>query len=115
MPPPVSRRFDYAQSERFESVAIPKVIVVRTGTLVLSPCLYRFGSVRCCFHTCGNALIGAIETMKKGENMKKLTLSFWLALAAAGIIVVQNVAPKTSQVRTDLPLPTCPPDCPDTK
>ena len=47
--------------------------------------------------------------------MKKLTLSFWLALAAAGIIVVQNVTPKTSQVRTDLPIPTCPPDCPDTK
>jgi len=46
--------------------------------------------------------------------MKKLTLSFWLALAAASIIVVQNATPASSQVRTDLPLPTCPPDCPDT-
>jgi hypothetical protein len=45
--------------------------------------------------------------------MKKLTLSFWLALAAAGIVVIQNATPLTSQVRTDLPLPTCPPDCPD--
>ena len=47
--------------------------------------------------------------------MKKLTLSFWLALAAAGIIVVQNVTPLSSLVRSDLPLPTCPPDCPDSK
>jgi hypothetical protein len=45
--------------------------------------------------------------------MKNLTLSFWLALAAASIIVVQNATPLSSQVRTDLPLPTCPPDCPD--
>jgi hypothetical protein len=53
------------------------------------------------------------QTTKKGETMKKLTLSFWLALAAASIIVVQNATPLSSQVRTDLPLPTCPPDCPD--
>jgi hypothetical protein len=47
--------------------------------------------------------------------MKKLTLSFWLALAAASIIVVQTATPSTSQVRTDLPIPTCPPECPDQK
>ena len=45
--------------------------------------------------------------------MKNLTLSFWLALAAASIIVVQNATPLSSQVRTDLPIPTCPPDCAD--
>jgi hypothetical protein len=45
--------------------------------------------------------------------MTKLTLSFWLALAAAGIIVVQNATPSSSQVRTDLPIPTCPPECPN--
>jgi hypothetical protein len=56
---------------------------------------------------------GAIKTIKKGETMKKLTLSFWLALAAAGIVVIQTATPLSSQVRTDLPLPTCPPDCPD--
>jgi hypothetical protein len=44
--------------------------------------------------------------------MKKLTLSFWLALAAAGIIAIQAAAPKSTIVRTDVPIPTCPPDCP---
>ncbi len=47
--------------------------------------------------------------------MKKLTLSFWLALAAASIIVVQNATPSTAKVRADLPIPTCPPECPDSK
>jgi hypothetical protein len=44
--------------------------------------------------------------------MKKLTLSFWLALAAAGIFAIQAAAPKSHAVQTDLPLPTCPPYCP---
>ena len=49
---------------------------------------------------------------KNKENlMKKLTLSFWLALAAAGIFALQAAAPRSSNVQTDLPLPTCPPDC----
>jgi hypothetical protein len=47
--------------------------------------------------------------------MKKLTLSVWLAFAAASIIFVQNAMPLFSQVRADLPIPTCPPDCPDSK
>jgi hypothetical protein len=44
--------------------------------------------------------------------MKKLTLSFWLALAAAGIFAIQAAAPKSHNIQTDLPLPTCPPYCP---
>jgi len=47
--------------------------------------------------------------------MNKLTLSFWLALSAASITVVQNANPLSYQLRTDLPLPTCPPDCPDSE
>ncbi len=44
--------------------------------------------------------------------MKKLTLSFWLALAAAGIFALQAAAPKShTHVQTDVPFPTCPPDC----
>lgn len=43
--------------------------------------------------------------------MKKLTLSFWLALAAAGIIASQAAVPSTHQVHFDDPIPTCPPDC----
>ena len=42
--------------------------------------------------------------------MKKLTLSFWLALAAAGIFAMQAAAPKSQNAQTDVPLPTCPPD-----
>jgi len=38
--------------------------------------------------------------------MKKLVLSFWLALAAAGLFVAQ------SAMRADDPAPTCPPECP---
>ncbi len=45
--------------------------------------------------------------------MKKLTLSFWLALAAAGVFVVQASNPfGHKQVRFDDPIPTCPPLCP---
>lgn len=43
--------------------------------------------------------------------MKKLTLSFWLALAAAGIFTIQATSAKSNIVRTDVPIPTCPPDC----
>ncbi len=46
--------------------------------------------------------------------MKKLTISFWLALAAAGIIALQ-AAPSFNHVQSDLPFPTCPPDCPISK
>jgi hypothetical protein len=48
--------------------------------------------------------------------MKKLTLSLWLALAAAGIIAIQAMPSKHSVVQhsvaMDVPFPTCPPDCP---
>ena len=44
-------------------------------------------------------------------NMKKLTLSLWLALAAAGIIAIQAMPSKHSTAM-DVPFPTCPPDCP---
>jgi len=43
--------------------------------------------------------------------MKKLTLSFWLALAVASIFAIQ-AAPKFSAVQSELPMPTCPPSCP---
>ena len=43
--------------------------------------------------------------------MKKLTLSFWLALATASIFATQIASPFTHQVRFDDPIPTCPPDC----
>ena len=42
--------------------------------------------------------------------MKKLTLSFWLALAAAGILALQAAGP-VRQMHFDDPIPTCPPDC----
>jgi hypothetical protein len=44
--------------------------------------------------------------------MKKLTLSLWLALAAAGIIALQAIPSKHSTTTADVPFPTCPPDCP---
>jgi hypothetical protein len=47
--------------------------------------------------------------------MKKLTLSLWLALAAAGIIAMQAMPSKHSvahAVGMDVPFPTCPPECP---
>jgi hypothetical protein len=40
--------------------------------------------------------------------MKKLTLSLWLALAAAGIFAVQALPSAHSNA---IPFPTCPPDC----
>jgi len=43
--------------------------------------------------------------------MKKLTLSFWLALAAAGIFVIQAAGPSVLQTHFDDPAPTCPPVC----
>jgi hypothetical protein len=42
--------------------------------------------------------------------MKKLTLSLWLALAAAGIIALQ--AMPSSNGAGIAPFPTCPPSCP---
>jgi len=45
--------------------------------------------------------------------MKKLTLSFWLALAAAGVFMAQTSTPVTTAARFDDPIPTCPPLCPD--
>jgi len=42
--------------------------------------------------------------------MKKLSLSLWLALAAAGIIAMQ--AMPSSPVMGAAPFPTCPPSCP---
>ncbi|MBZ5608676.1 MAG: hypothetical protein LAP38_10485 [Acidobacteriia bacterium] len=43
--------------------------------------------------------------------MKKLTLSFWLALAAAGLFVLQAAGPFSHPTRMDDPMPTCPPEC----
>ena len=43
--------------------------------------------------------------------MKKLTMSFWLALAAAAVFAIQAAAPSTQQMHFDDPAPTCPPDC----
>lgn len=42
--------------------------------------------------------------------MKKITMSLWLALAAAGIIATQ--AMPSSHVVASAPFPTCPPECP---
>ncbi len=47
--------------------------------------------------------------------MKKLKLSFWLALATASIFVIQLASPLTHRVRFDDPMPTCPPQCPKPK
>ncbi len=44
--------------------------------------------------------------------MKKLTLSFWLALATASMFAIQLAAPASHSSRFDDPLPTCPPECP---
>jgi hypothetical protein len=40
--------------------------------------------------------------------MKKLTVSLWLALAAAGIIALQAMPSHNA-----VPFPTCPPSCPN--
>jgi hypothetical protein len=42
--------------------------------------------------------------------MKKLTLSLWLALAAAGIFAMQAL-PSSNHTKQDVPFPTCPPEC----
>lgn len=47
--------------------------------------------------------------------MKKLTLSFWLAVATASIFVIQLASPVSGQARRDDPMPTCPPECPKPK
>jgi len=47
--------------------------------------------------------------------MKKLKLSFWLALATASMFAIQLAAPASHSSRYDDPLPTCPPECPPTK
>jgi hypothetical protein len=44
-------------------------------------------------------------------NMKKLTISLWLALAAAGVFAVHAV-PFKHNVVMNVPYPTCPPECP---
>jgi hypothetical protein len=44
--------------------------------------------------------------------MKRFTLSFWLALAVAGLFVIQTAAPYSHKMRMDDPFPTCPPLCP---
>jgi hypothetical protein len=95
--------------------ALQKNGIARTSTSVLYLSFWGLDSVRFCFRTCGPALLGAKNRKQKENLMKTLTLSFWLALAAASIIVVQNATPASSQVRTDLPIPTCPPECPDSK
>lgn len=41
--------------------------------------------------------------------MKKLTMSLWLALAAAGIIALQAMPSHSAGIA---PFPTCPPSCP---
>jgi hypothetical protein len=43
--------------------------------------------------------------------MKKLTMSLWLALAAAGIFAA-HALPSKHTGTMDMPLPTCPPECP---
>lgn len=47
--------------------------------------------------------------------MKRLTLSFWLALATASLFAIQVASPFTHSTRLDDPIPTCPPDCPKPK
>lgn len=47
--------------------------------------------------------------------MKKLTLSFWLALAMAGVFAAQSSGPLSTKARFDDPIPTCPPLCPDVR
>ena len=47
--------------------------------------------------------------------MKKLKLSFWLALATAGIFTIQLASPISHARRLDDPMPTCPPECPKPK
>lgn len=44
--------------------------------------------------------------------MRKLKLSFWLALATASIFAIQLASPMAHSSRYDDPIPTCPPECP---
>jgi len=44
--------------------------------------------------------------------MKKLKVSFWLALATASIFAIQLATPASHSSRYDDPMPTCPPECP---
>jgi hypothetical protein len=45
--------------------------------------------------------------------MKKLTLSLWLALAAAGVFALQATpSSHAAHAAGVVPFPTCPPDCP---
>jgi hypothetical protein len=44
-------------------------------------------------------------------KMKKLTMSLWLALAAAGVFAV-HAMPSKHNVVMNVPYPTCPPECP---
>lgn len=45
--------------------------------------------------------------------MKKLRMTFWLALVAAGMFVIQAASPLSHIARFDDPAPTCPPLCAD--
>jgi len=47
--------------------------------------------------------------------MKNLKLSFWLAVAATGMFLIQIAGPLSGQKRLDDPIPTCPPECPKPK
>jgi hypothetical protein len=47
--------------------------------------------------------------------MKNLKVSFWLALAATGMFLIQIAGPLSGQKRLDDPMPTCPPECPKPK
>jgi len=44
--------------------------------------------------------------------MKKIKVSFWIAIATVGMFAIQLASPVTHQVRFDDPIPTCPPECP---
>jgi hypothetical protein len=58
-----------------------------------------------------NGLIAGLPDLNTKETpMKKLTLTFWLALAVASIFAIQ-ATPSFKSIQTDMPLPTCPPHC----
>ena len=45
--------------------------------------------------------------------MKKLTVGFWLALAAAGLFLANAYSDSIhKRVVAEVPFPTCPPTCP---
>jgi hypothetical protein len=78
--------------------------------MILIPLIPNSSEFEGCTPYCG----AAVPLTPRRITMKKLTISFWLALAAAGIIALQ-AAPSFNQVQSDLPFPTCPPDCPISK